>query len=196
MKLNITEKLGRISDQNRLYLFIGVLIFVFLLDYLMWMKPNLAMLAKITPENKVLSGDIQKAEGDIQRLEFYKGEAARLKAGIEEMNLKIKSKDEVSMILEHVSLLADQNKVDVDQIMPSSHDQHVLLEEEKRVYLSLPILVEARSGYHDFGRFLNDIEQDHISLGIRSFSVTAASDTQYHTVRLTLEAIVFEEEQK
>lgn len=196
MKLNITEKLGRISDQNRLYLFIGVLIFVFLLDYLMWMKPNLAMLAKITPENKVLSGDIQKAEGDIQRLESYKGEAARLKAGIEEMNLKIKSKDEVSMILEHVSLLADQNKVDVDQIMPSSHDQHVLLEEEKRVYLSLPILVEARSGYHDFGRFLNDIEQDHISLGIRSFSVTATSDTQYHAVRLTLEAIVFEEEQK
>ena len=194
MNLNIAEKLGKLSDQNRLYVFIGVLIFVFFFYYLVLMKPQLATLAKITPENKVLSEDIQKARGDIQKLETYKGEVARLKADIEETNLKIKSKDEVPMILEHVSLLAGQNKVDVDQIMPLSHDQRVLLEDNKRMYLSLPILVEARSGYHNFGRFLNYIEQDNISLGIRSFSVTATSDTQYHAVRLSLEAIVFEEE--
>ena len=168
--------------------------FVFLFDYFILMRPQLATLAKISPENKVLSQDIQKADEDIQKLETYKGEVARLKAGIEEMNLKIKSKDEVPVILEHISLLADQNKVDVDQIMPASHDQQVLLEDNKRMYISLPVLVEARSGYHDFGRFLNDIEQDNILLGVRSFSVTATNDTQYHAVRLSLEAIVFEEE--
>lgn len=193
MKLNIAEKLGKLSDQNRLYIFIGGLMFVFLFDYFILMRPQLATLAKISPENKVLSQDIQKADEDIQKLETYKAQVARLKAGIEEMNLKIKSKDEVPVILEHISLLADQNKVDVDQIMPASHDQQVLLEDNKRMYISLPVLVEARSGYHDFGRFLNDIEQDNILLGVRSFSVTATNDTQYHALRVSLEAIVFEE---
>lgn len=194
MKLNIAEKLSKLSDQNRLYIFIGGLMFVFLFDYFILMRPQLATLAKISPENKVLSQDIQKADEDIQKLGTYKAQVARLKAGIEEMNLKIKSKDEVPVILEHISLLADQNKVDVDQIMPASHDQQVLLEDNKRMYISLPVLVEARSGYHDFGRFLNDIEQDNISLGVRSFSVTATNDTQYHALRVSLEAIVFEEE--
>ncbi len=194
MKINIAEKLSKLSDQNRLYIFIGALMFAFFFDYLVLMRPQLATLAKISPENKVLSQDIQKAGEDIQKLETYKAEVARLKANIEEMNLKIKSKDEVPMILEHISLLADQNKVDVDQIMPASHDQQVLLEDNSRMYLSLPVLVEARSGYHDFGRFLNDIEQDNISLGIRNFSVTATNDTQYHALRVSLEAIVFEEE--
>ncbi len=47
----------------------------------------------------------------------------------------------------------------------------VIPEEKKRTYSALPVLIEARSGYHYFGRFLNLLEQSNLSLNIASFSM-------------------------
>ncbi len=193
MNTNFPEIFRAMDAKSRYYIFIGILVLALLLDYLILMKPQLAALAKILPEVKILRQDIQKAREDIQKLDSYQKEVARLKNGITQAHQQIKSKEDVPLILERISRLANQNGVKIDQIMPFNQGQEVLLEDNQRVYFSLPILLEARSGYHDLGRFLNQLENDDISVNVSTFTIGAGSDTRYHVVKLNFEAIVFEE---
>jgi len=60
-------------------------------------------------------------------------------------------------------------------------------------YFALPILIECRSGYHDFGRFLTEIEKNDVFLMIEKFTITAnTQDMLKHSIKLTVNAIILE----
>ena len=193
MNVKISELIGKIDEKNRRYVLVGALLFVFLLDYFILMSPQLVTLTKISPEIKLLSQDIDKAQEDIQKLGFYQGEVKRLETKLAQTNQAVKSKEEVSIILEQISRIANQNNIRIDQIMPSLEEQKVLLEDKKRTYYALPILVQAKSGYHDFGRFLNQLENNDLFLYVTSFSIVAGEEARAHALKMNLQAIVFEE---
>ncbi len=193
MKPRVSEIISKIDEKNRHYLLIGALLFIFLLDYFILMRPQLVTLTKINPEIKLLSQDIEKAREDIGKLGFYQAEVKRLESQLAQTSQKIKSREEVSIILEQVSRLANQNNIRIDQIMPFIEEQKVLLEDKKRTYYALPILVQAKAGYHDFGRFLNQLEKDELFLYVTSFSITPGEDVRAHALKINLQAIVFEE---
>ena len=193
MKVKISEFVGKIDEKSRYYILIGVLVFVFLLDYFILMRPQLATLAKINPEIKILAQDWEKAREDIQKLSFYQDEVKQLEGQLAQTSQRLKSKEEVSMILEQISRMANQNHVKIDQIMPFVEDQKVLLEDNRRIYDALPILVQARSGYHDLGRFLNDLEKNDLFLYMTAFSIVTGEDAHSHALKMNLKAIVFEE---
>lgn len=199
MNVKIFDKLLSVSDKinekNRLYIFIGILLSVGLLDYFILLKPQLATLTKIIPETRMLAQDIKKLTEDIQKLEFYRHEAKRFKKQVEETNTQVSSKEEVSLILERISLLANQSGLRINHIMPITSEQEILMEDNERQYFSLPILVKAAAGYHHFGRFLNQIEKDGGSLDVGAFAISSSSDPRQHAIELTLRAIVFEKNQ-
>src|SRR3989344_131290 len=165
MKIKVSELIGKIDEKNRHYFLIGALLFIFLLDYFILMRPQMVILTKISPELKLLSQDIEKAREDIGKLGFYQAEVRRLESQLAQTSKTIKSKEEVSIILEQISRMANRNNIRIDQIMPSMEEQKVLLEDNKRTYYALPILVQAKSGYHDFGRFLNQMERNDLFFG-------------------------------
>lgn len=193
MKLNIPELVGKIDEKSRYYILIGVLLFVFLLDYFILMRPQLVTLTKINPEIKILAQDLKKTREDVQKLGFYQGEVKQLEGELAETSQKVKSKEEVSIILEQISRMANQNHVKIDQIMPFIEDQKVLLEDNRRIYYALPILVQARGGYHDFGRLLNDLDNNDLFLYVTVFSIATGEDTHANVLKMNLQAIVFEE---
>ena len=193
MKIKISELISKIDEKNRHYFLIGALLFVFFLDYFILMRPQLVTLTKINPEIKMLSQDIEKTREDIQKLSFYQSEVKRLESLLAETSQKVKSKEEVSIILEQISRMANQNNVKIDQLMPFIEDQKVLLDDNKRSYYALPILVQARSGYHDLGRFLNQLEKSNLFLYVTSFSIITGEDARAHALKMNLQAIVFEE---
>ena len=131
MKLKISELISKIDEKNRHYFLIGALLFIFLLDYFILMRPQLVTLTKINPEIKLLSQDIEKAREDIGKLDFYQTEVKRLESQLAQTSQKIKSKEEVSIILEQISRLANQNNIRIDQIMPFIEEQKVLFENKK-----------------------------------------------------------------
>lgn len=193
MKIKVADLIGKIDEKNRKYFLIGALLFVFLLDYFILMRPQLVILTKINPENRLLSKDIEQAREDIQKLGFYQAEVKKLEGQLAQTSQTIKSKEEVSIILEQISRVANQNNIQIDQIMPFIEEQKVLLDDKKRTYYALPILVQAGSGYHDFGRFLNQLEKNDLFLDVTSFSIVAGDDVRAHALKMNLQAIVFEE---
>ena len=197
MKIEFFEKiksaLANLDEKNRYYIFGGILLFVFLLDYFLLMRPQLGALAKLNPENKILSEEIQKAKDDIQQLTHYQKEVEKAKQKVEEVNLKVRSREEVSAILETITLLANKNGVKIEQITPDTTDQKVLLDNKERKYYALPIDVQAKAGYHDLGRFLNQVETEGLFLAVNNFTISSSGELRYQNVKLTLKAIVFEE---
>jgi Tfp pilus assembly protein PilO len=189
----ISSLLEKIDGNNRYYVLVGFMALVFLLDYFVLMNPQLAALKKINPEIKAVSDSIKSSKGDMKQLNAYQSDLEELTRKFEEANLKVKSRDEVPIILEHIANIANEFGVKIDQIMPDSVDQDLLTENSQRKYYDLPIYMEARSGYHNLGRFLDNLSKGDISLRIGAITVVATNDTRYHLVKLTFRATIYEE---
>lgn len=181
-------------DEKVIYYILGGILFsVFLLDYFVLMRPQIASLSKISPEIRILSEDIQKAKDDILRSKQYELQVEKLREDVAKSNAKLKFREEVPVILENISRMADGNGVEIDQIMPDVQDQQVLLENNERCYYSLPISIKARSSYHDFGRFLSQLESGEIFINVSSFGVVSSRREKKHLVEVILDAVVYEE---
>jgi len=188
----ITSFPEKIDDKHRYYVFAGVLLFIFLLDYLILMKPQLDALAKVNPQIKLLSEDLEKARNDKIRLPQYQKKVTDLKKKVGEINFKIRTKEEVPLILEKISNLADDSGIKIDQLMPITHDLELLLENNDKNYFALPIALEARGGYHAIGRFINMVELEDVFLLISGFKIAERQNSREHAFQLSLKAIVFE----
>ena len=189
----ISSFLLKVEGKNRYYIFIGILVFVFLMDYFLLMSRQLSALRKINPEISLLSEDIKKVKNDMKKLDTYRADLEEISKKFEEANLKVKSRDEVSVILEYIANTASETGVKIDQIMPDTLDQELLTENNQRKYFDLPIYMEARSDYHSFGRFFNKFEQNDISLRIGSYTIVVTNDTRSHSIKLTFRATVYED---
>lgn len=192
IKEQIVERLQNMDEKQRYMVFGGILLFVFLVDYFLLMKPQLDALYKVNSDSNVVSGQLKEAKDNIQKKDFYIKEVDKLKEKVVQSNEKVKTKDEVPFILEKISLLADQNNIKIDQILPNSENQELVLEDNSKKYYSLPIFIQARSNYHNFGRFINGIENSNIFFNIKSFTVTATENDREHKILLTLDAIIYE----
>ncbi len=184
--------LEKINEKNFYYIFTGSLLLIFLLYYFVLIRPQLNAFWKITPEIKDLSENIAKTQNDINNLQNYKNKVDQLKLKLETMRAKVKSRQEVPIILEKISRIANENNVKIDQIMPESTDMSLLLSDNQNKYFSLPIVVEADSSYHAFGKFLNKLEQDEIFFRTAMFSINSQSNSRTNKVKLTLNTIVYE----
>lgn len=189
----LQEKIAGLDDKQRYWIFAGILVFIFLLDYLILMRPQLNTLSKINPEIKLLKDDLKKAKDDIQKIDYYKGEVEKLKGSVSEANIKVKPKEAVPLVLEHISRIADQNGVVINQIMPEPEGQEVAIQNPERIYYRLPISVEARGGYHQFGRFINALENGEVYIEVKTFSISSAGvETRQHKINLKLDAVIYE----
>lgn len=186
------EKIEHIDQKGWSYIFAGALFLFFTLDYFLLMKPQLGTLMKINPEIKLLSDQMNRAKNDIQRLSFFREEIKRLNKDIGVLQQKVKTKDSVSQILKNISLIAESNGVKINQIMPVLQDQELLLESGENKYYFIPIQIEAKSGYHNFGRFINQLENQEPYLTLGIFSVTGDNEVKEYKIKLLLKAVVFD----
>lgn len=197
MKSNMRESIGGAfdgMDAKVFYLILGVgLLAVFLLDYFLLMSPQLKTLSKINPEIKILAEDITKARNSMQRLGQYQNQVSKLTTDIARENKKVELRDEVPLILEHISRIASEHKVQINQIMPNVIDSEIVLENEERIYYDMPIDIEAKAAYHDLGRFVNAIEKGSIFLKVGELTIAGIEGRKDLSIKITFDALVYDE---
>ena len=189
---DLFAKISAMDTRTRYLAFSGILVFFFFLDYMILMRPQLNALNKINPKIKTLAGDIKTTKENIQKIDYYKNEVERLKEKVADVSQRVRSKDEMSLILEEISQIANQSKVKIDQIAPKADDLKMLVENNKKDYFSLAISIEAKSGYHNLGRFLNHIENSDIFFSIFALNISPTDDPTTHSAKMTINAIVFD----
>ncbi len=197
MAKNVKEEFGKviakINEKNPYYLIAGFLVLLLIVDYLVVMQFQLRTLSTLSPKIKGLSDELSVTENNIQRLPQYKKEIERLSSSLERINKKVRTKEEIPMILENISVIANRNGVKIEQIMPDTTTTDPILQNDSGAYYSIPIVVEAKSGYHELGRFLSDLEREGALLSIPDFTIGHnKSEPRANIVKMTLNVIVLE----
>lgn len=175
--------------ENNIYCVVGVfLLIMFLLDYFLIMKRQMDALNALNPKVTLLKEDIAETKNNIQKSDAYKAQIARLKEQLQKTGYKIPSREEV---LDGISRIANQNKVKIDQMIPGKGMQEVLQKDLEEQYYAFPISLEAHGGYHDIGRFVDQLEKDNIYKSIAALTVESnAKDPAQHTARLMIKTIL------
>lgn len=194
MKINLANKISsfleKLDDKQRYYIFGGMLLALFLFDYYLLMRPQITSLSKISPEIRILKSDLKKTTEDIQKIDDYKKEIIQLKEVVKKIDEKVKRKEEVPLILERISRIASRNSIQINQIKPNPEGKEVVLEAGVEEYYYLPVVLQAKASYHNFGKFINDVENDELLLRLKDFTLSATENSKEHLVQLTLKAVV------
>ncbi len=181
--------------ENNVYCVVGIfLLIVFLLDYFFIMKRQMDTLNVLNPQVTLLKQDIVETKNNIQKNDVYKAQITRLKEQLQKGGYKIPSKEEV---LDGISRIAYQNKIKIDQMIPGKGMQEVLQKDLEEQYYAFPISVEVHGGYHDIGRFVDQLEKDNVYKSIAALTIESnAKDPTQHTVRLMIKTILLDKIEK
>ena len=176
---------------------IGALLLLLLLDYFCVLQFQIKILVgtpnSLVPKITTLAEELKTSKENIRKLPQYKKEVEVLSGKVEKINRKIKTREEVPAILESISRLASKNGVNVERLSPNTSMEEPVLKNENGQYFSVPIFMDANGGYHDFGRFLNQLETEEIFLSVTDFSIASRqADKSHHAIKMTLDAIIFE----
>ncbi len=186
-------RLSQITPRQKNYILIGCVVLIFVFDIFVFMRPQFRALSKTNEKIKSLSQEMKALQSNSQKLEQFKEETEELKTKVSLKSGRIVSKESVPLILEKLSRLANENGIKMDNIKPLSDREKSIVKRKEQEYIALPIQIKAKSGYHNFGKFLSRVEQAEILFRVKEFTMTAAPELKLHNVELTLEAIVYEE---
>ena len=193
----VIEKLKKLDPKYHYYILGGVLALVFLLNHFLLLGPLLGSLNKMGAQISELNQNLQSVKSDMARIDQNRVQLEKIRSQINEVKIKIRSRQEVPLILEDISRIANQYGVKIDQLMPMKDQKELLAKQQDVEYYALPILIQARSSYHDLGYFLAQLETDKIFYTVGNLSITASpKDTTRHMVQLTVKAVISEEAKK
>ncbi len=191
------QTISEMAGKYPAYTVIGLLVGVLLIDYFGVMQFQLSTLMSLNPQISKLSREVEVAKNNIQRMPQYRNELRALEEKIVHLNLKIKLREEIPLVLENISRMSNPNNVNIDRVMPDTSLEDPVLKNKEGQYFSVPVSVEASSGYHDFGRFLYQLEMEGVFWDILDFTIAAnSSDSMKHIIKLNLNTIIFDADEK
>ena len=148
----------------------------------------MSSLNKINPKIKLAADELKSSEENIDKTAFFTSENAKLKVKFDQMSSRVKGRDEMPLILERISRLALKYNIKIDQMTPDLTKQKILLKEKDRNYYALPIKIDAKSDYHSFGRFLNEVETDELFLMVGKFKIATRGESHQLDIGLKWES--------
>jgi len=189
--------LNTLNEKNPYLVILGLLCVVLVADYFLIMQFQIGTLGSLDEKMAGVRKNVDESEENIQRFAAFQNELKRLRAKYEKIDRRVHGKDELPLIMENISRIANNNNLRVGKMMPNTADLESIMKNNDGQYFSIPIQVEAKSDYHNFGRFLNQLENEQIFMRVPEFVIRAGRDDQTrHDIELTLHAIVFEKEEE
>jgi Tfp pilus assembly protein PilO len=187
----ILELFNNLNDQTRYAVLGGVVILIIVLDVFFLVLPQMASIADINDQIKKMSGDAQDVMTDKQRVFQLKKNLQLNRLQLKALNGKVRPIQEVPVILETISSIANEYGVKIDQLVPEKQLQEALKSSTDDKYYALPIVIKARCGYHMFGRFLSKLENENLFFILKDFIIqNDADDPKTHLFSLTINLIL------
>lgn len=127
-----------------------VLYFIFLL------KPQVVRVADLVTKERKAKAELTSAEAAIANIARFRKEIESSRETVERYENILPVEQEIPKLLEELSTTARDSKVKIEGITPVVAVQDA--GRGDRIFQEIPILISARSGYHELGRFLANLE--------------------------------------
>ena len=190
-------QLGRLKDlkidkskrETMLILIFGYVLFVFFY-YQILLKVKISELSLLVPETKRLTEDIKNTAEDLKHEDILKKRYENMEKEISTYENKLPAEREIPLLLEEVSGMAKDSYVKISAINPVTTSQPQEKDASK-VYQRIPILINAKSGYHELGAFINRLEKAKRFMEVSDINIqTEMPNFRRHDVELVVSTYV------
>jgi Tfp pilus assembly protein PilO len=183
----VIAQFNNLDVKVRLTIFGACVAAIVALDYFLLIRLQLKWLADIQTATQTVIADTGRVKADLQRVGQIKENVESTRKEMDMIKAKVRPMEQVPVILEEISKVANEFHVDIQQLEPLKNEKEPLLPEEKAKpaakgakapaktavseYYTLPIVITARSGYHMFGQFLNKLESSNLLFMVRDLHI-------------------------
>jgi Tfp pilus assembly protein PilO len=185
------DQFNSLNDQTRYGIFAGVVLLIFLLDVFFLVLPQIGSICDVNDQIKKLSDDTQQVLLDRARINALRKNLKEARLQLKDINRKVRPIQEVPAVLSIISNIANEYGVKIDQLVPEKDQQESLKDTSDGKYDALPVIIRARSGYHNFGRFLDKLEKADLFFMVKDFIIQNDDrDLQRHLYSLTAKILL------
>src|SRR3989338_6461538 len=122
---------------------------------------------------------------DISMIEKYKSNIEAYKAKVERYEKTLPAEQEIPSLLETLSRMAKSSNIKISALTPVSGSGKG--GETTHTYREIPILISAKSGYHELGQFLSAMENSDRFMKVVDIDIRANNTTpRKHDVELLI----------
>ena len=194
-KIDITNitKLGREKNQ---FLILSVLVIAIILVayFYFFLKPQISALRKVLPKVGAVNKDIKEVNKQIDSIDEVKARINALKEKVGQYETRLPTKKEISLILNHLSALASKEDIKIIGIKELDTIKGEMQEGEQ-AYSGVPIEIDMKSGYHQLGKFISEIESSDRLMKIDDLEIKSTSENlTEHDVKLIISSFVLVQE--
>ncbi len=178
-------------EKNKNLIIVSALVVIFIFDVIILMKPQIAILSKLSSKSAALNRDLRDAKKAVASQKDTENKLALLKVKVKEWGSAVTPEEELPSVLEGISRIANQTSTKITQIKPIKEEKAPILKSASGTYYKIPILIEAQCGYHSLGKFLNELENGQVIMKIIALEIVAnPADIMHHLVKLTVQTFV------
>jgi type IV pilus assembly protein PilO len=191
---NITEMIqngqqffsGLNKKQQQMLILLLILVVAGALSYLNFLlRPQIVGLMTNNSKIHKLEADVKNIECDAAKIGKLKNEIGKSKDKIDKCENMLPVEQEIPSLLENLSSMAKASGIKIVAITPA------IVREEKaekdRIYQEIPIMINARSGYHELGRFLSGLENSNRFMKVADINIKSNGTNQrQHDVELRI----------
>jgi Tfp pilus assembly protein PilO len=154
--------------------------------------PQMAAIDNVKDQIQKLSQNTQQVISDTQRMKPIRKNLQDERDQLRAISDKIRSIQEVPLILSTISSIASEYGVKIDQLTPEKDLQKNLATTAAYgKYYALPVVIKAHCGYHKFGQFLNKLESEDLFFIMQDFIIqNDATQPNTRSFSVTIEMIL------
>lgn len=170
------------KTQSRILIgLLGILLFVVYVYFIF--IPQLTKDVVAVGKTITLRREMREAKYLIGQTDILRKKVGDYKDKIELYEQKLPAQQEIPSLLENLSKMARNANISIIGITPVVLKMQK--EQKSAVYKEIPILITAKSGYHELGRFLSNLENGDRFMKVVDISIKANSTTpKKHDVEL------------
>jgi len=189
----IIDNFNNLNDQTRYAVLGGVVLLVILLDVFFLTLPQIGSIADINDQVTKITTDTQQVLTDRARINILKKDLQDKRDLLKSLAGRVRSPQEVPAILSAISSIANEYGVKIDQLTPEKSLQEALTTDGNDKYFALPVVIKASCGYHQFGHFLNRLENEDMFFIMKDFVIqNDDKGSSAHNYSLTIDIILGE----
>lgn len=141
-------------------IYIGAFLAGLALYFSIFFLPQIGRMTALLSRAGSAAADLKNAESDIARMDELKRTIDGYRNKVEIYEKRLPSEEEIPSLLESLSRMAGASNIQIVGITPVTVPGKDVsqMRGKAAAYKEIPITISAKSGYHDLGRFLSDLE--------------------------------------
>ena len=179
------------DEQNRMYIILGVTGVIAALYLTFILVPKFGGLSKASRVVNDLNTKIEQLSVRVKRQTAMDKKLDELRKEYKGYTKRLPNEKEIPEFLEGIAKIAKTSRVKILSLTPSSLKAVQVDGKEVKYYREMPILITAKSGYQQLGKFISNLEKGQRFTNMNNLRIQYDSNfPRMHNIRMELGSYV------